>query len=258
MSVTSKVKTAMRLLGSGEFGQFWHLAMRNAHTAVSDTRKVHIGNVAFRMYATANDDQFLIEDEREYRLLEFALNQRLGCVYDIGANVGLHTLFYSHVADRVVAFEPAPAAFARLSDNIRLNNRTNITTMNVALSDRTATLDFLDNGVGQTGTLITSATHAQGFRKIQVPAHRLDDLDLPAPDLLKIDCEGAEMQVLRGAEATLRKHRPKVHLEVHPLLGVSEDEVRAFLTGVGYAIDARKKGDEMHYLCSPQSAAAAT
>jgi len=84
-----------------------------------------------------------------------------------------------------------------------------------------------------------------------VQAYRLDDLELPAPDLIKIDCEGAEMQVLQGAAETLRKHRPVVHLEVHPLLGVSETAVQEFLHSAGYAVEARRKGDEMHYLCSP-------
>ena len=63
------------------------------------------------------------------------------------------------------------------------------------------------------------------------------------------------MQVLRGAAETLRKHRPTVHLEVHPLLGVSEAEVQEFLRSAGYTIDARKKGDEMQYLCDPRNRA---
>jgi FkbM family methyltransferase len=253
MDITSKIKTALRLARSGELGSLWRLARSNLLSLVSDTRRVTIGNIRYRMYATASDDLFLIGDEREYRLLELVASARLGCVFDIGAHLGLHTLFYSAVADRVVSFEPAPQNYARLIDNIRLNGRTNISTWNIALSDQSATLDFLDGGISQTGTLLTNAKHAQGFRKIQVQAHRLDDLDLPAPDLIKIDCEGAEMQVLRGAAETLRKHRPIVHLEVHPLLGVSEAEVQEFLRSAGYTVETRKKGDEMHYLCNPRN-----
>ena len=251
MSIVSKIKTASRLAGSGELGSFWRLAKSNVLGWVSDTRNVRIGSVRFRMYATASDDLFLVADEREHRLLELVSARRLRCVFDIGAHLGLHTLFYSAVADQVVSFEPAPQNYARLVDNVGLNGRTNVSTWNVALSDRSTVLDFLDNRISQTGTLLTNAPHAQGFRKIPVQAYRLDDLDLPAPALIKIDCEGAEMQVLRGAAETLRKHRPVVHLEVHPLLGVSEAEVREFLHSAGYAVQSRQKGDEMHYLCDP-------
>ena len=254
MSVGSKIKTGLRVAGSGELGTFWRLAKNNVLGWVSDTRRVKIGGVCFRMYATRSDDLFLVGDEREHRLLERVSPRHLRCVFDVGAHLGLHTLYYSAVADRVVAFEPAPRNDARLLENVVLNHRTNVSTWNVALSDRTAVLDFLDNGISQTGTLLTQARHAQGFHKIQVQAHRLDDLDLPAPDLIKIDCEGAEMQVLRGASATLRKHRPVVHLEVHPLLGVSEAEVQEFLRLAGYAVQARRKGDEIHYLCDPVEA----
>jgi len=218
---------------------------------MSDTRNVKIGSIRFRMYATPSDDLFLVSDEREERLLEVVSSRHLRCVFDIGAHLGLHTLFYAAIADQVVAFEPAPRNYARLVENLGLNGRTNVSTWNVALSDRSAVLDFLDNGISQTGTLLTNAQHARSFKKIRVRAYRLDDLDLPAPDLMKIDCEGAELQVLRGAAETLRKHRPIVHLEVHPRLGVSEAEVQEFLHSAGYTIQSRQKGDEMHYLCDP-------
>jgi FkbM family methyltransferase len=251
MNIVSKVRTASRLASSGDLGSFWRLAKNNVLSWVSDTRTVRIGSVRFRMYATASDDLFLVGDEREHRLLELVSGTRLRCVFDIGAHLGLHTLFYSAMADKVVSFEPAPRNYARLVDNIGLNGRTNVSTWNVALSDRSTMLDFMDNGISQTGTLLTNAQHAHGFRKIQVQAYRLDDLDLPAPDLIKIDCEGAEMQVLRGAAETLRRHRPVLHLEVHPLLGVSEARLQEFLHSAGYTVQSTQKGAEMHYLCDP-------
>jgi FkbM family methyltransferase len=255
MSFVSKTTTALRIAGSGELENFWRLAKSNVRSWVSDKRTVEIGGLRFRMYATVADDLLRAADEREQGLLEVVSGGRLGCVFDIGAYLGLHTLLYSAVADRVVSFEPAPQNYARLVDNVRLNFRTNVETWNAALSDRSTVLDFLDNGISQTGTLLTNAPHAQGFRKIQVQGHRLDDLDLPAPDLIKIDCEGAELQVLQGAAATLRRHRPALHLEVHPRLGVSEAAVQEFLRSAGYTIQPRQRGDEMHYLCAPRNRA---
>ena len=109
---------------------------------MSDTRNVKIGSIRFRMYATPSDDLFLVSDEREERLLEVVSSRHLRCVFDIGAHLGLHTLFYAAIADQVVAFEPAPRNYARLVENLGLNGRTNVSTWNVALSDRSAVLDF--------------------------------------------------------------------------------------------------------------------
>lgn len=253
MSIVSKVKTSLRLVRAGDLDSLWRLAKDNFLSFVASTRNVKVGGVQFRMYSTPSDDLLLLNDEREHHLLELVSEKHLRCVFDIGSYLGLHALFYSAIADQVVAFEPAPRNYARLLDNLSLNGRTNVSTWNAALSDRSTLLDFMENGISQTGTLLTRAPHTQGFRRVQVQAYRLDDLHLPRPDLIKIDCEGAEMQVLRGAAETLRRYRPVVHLEVHPLLGVSENEVQQFLSSAGYEVQSRRKGDEFHYLCDPLS-----
>jgi len=79
---------------------------------------------------------------------------------------------------------------------------------------------------------------------------RLDDLRLPTPDLIKIDVEGAEMNVLRGARACIQKYTPVVHVEVHQallhLFNTSARQIRDFLTELGYSIEVRRKGT---YIC---------
>jgi FkbM family methyltransferase len=138
--------------------------------------------------------------------------------YDVGANVGAYTLIASKAANgrvKVYAFEPAFANFAQLCYNIQLNNsERNAIPLPVALSDangfaslmlrnlkpgKSAHLSFDGNGAGLAG--------GDHFHQT-VPTWRLDDLiqnlEMEVPNLMKIDVDGAEPEVLRGATDTLR------------------------------------------------------
>ncbi len=143
-----------------------------------------------------------------------ALENRLkksGVFYDIGANIGIFTLPAAYIVGeegRVVAFEAAPANFNRLLENLELNNLTNVTTFGLGLSSEntTATLYRPTNRLGEGGhSLLNTGVPHGGVSTILLA--RLDDLvelwNLPTPDLVKIDVEGAEMDVLTGMSKLL-------------------------------------------------------
>lgn len=139
-------------------------------------------------------------------------------MYDVGANVGSYSFVAAAVLDgkcEVFALEPSSSTFAALSDNVRLNNLSSvIKPLHVALSNKTelAIFNYSDTSAG-------AGLHAVGEAIDQVgggflPAHRqpilafrLDDLievfDLPVPNHLKIDTDGAELRVIQGAEKML-------------------------------------------------------
>jgi FkbM family methyltransferase len=146
---------------------------------------------------------------------------------DCGANIGLYSLYAAALVGgrgRVLAFEPSPREIARLKENIRLNDFKQIDVFPYALSDTdgTTTFNLADAQKAGQNTLGTSFGYADTAcaEQITVPLRRLDDVcageKLPNLRLIKIDVEGAELHVLRGAMHTLKTYRPVLLLEIFP------------------------------------------
>jgi FkbM family methyltransferase len=97
--------------------------------------------------------------------------------------------------------------------------------------------------------------------RTDIPSNTIDDLLLgdvtqAGRVLLKSDIEGAELFMLRGAEQFLLKRKPHLLISVHPTLlpryQQSREDVRQFLTGIGYKIDLLGVDHEEHWWCSPE------
>lgn len=157
---------------------------------------------------------------------------------DIGANVGQHSLALHSNVDRIIAFEPNPAAAARLRMNIERNAIKNIELHEVALGDSDE-MGVLGSGlVGNDGSrsLNWSSNHSSDI-SVQVKAAKsyLNKL-VPketAVDLLKIDVEGHEAKVLSSLSDRLARDRPIIMFELvgKELKGgfASEAELRSTL-----------------------------
>jgi FkbM family methyltransferase len=134
-------------------------------------------------------------------------------VVDVGAHVGYYSLLASVLVGEsgsVHAFEPDRRNARFLRRHVRMNRRSNVTVVEVAVADRTGISEFRTAGGSGTGRL-----DAGGDR--QVPTIRLDDYCSDrgiAPDVLKIDVEGAEVEVLAGAAAVLSSG-PVLFLSTH-------------------------------------------
>jgi FkbM family methyltransferase len=142
---------------------------------------------------------------------------------DLGANEGLYTVFAAQrvgVTGRVWSVEPSKRELTRLHQNIELNGFENIRTIPVALGDMTGFMDMRiaeDEHAGH-NTLGEFVYDTHLARCERVPVRRLDDLlreeGLDRLDVLKVDIEGAEAALLRGATAVLREMRPLILMEV--------------------------------------------
>jgi FkbM family methyltransferase len=135
-------------------------------------------------------------------------------VVEAGANIGAHTLILAQQVGprgRVYAFEPQRVLFQTLCANMALNSLTHVYCRQEALGAAAGTtyVPWLDyNAENNFGGL--SLTHRQGE---PVPVVPLDSLDLPRCDFLKIDVEGMELEVLRGASQTIQRFRPLLYVE---------------------------------------------
>jgi FkbM family methyltransferase len=133
---------------------------------------------------------------------------------DVGANVGYYTLMAASlvgVEGTVLAFEPSPYAFGKLMDTIKRNNLPQIQAVQFGLSDSSRELQLY---IPKTeGNHSPSMVANEGGIPINVPVHRLDDYlkanGIDHVDLMKLDGEGYEPNVIRGASRYLEEG--KIH-----------------------------------------------
>lgn len=182
----------------------------------------------------------------EFRLVP-PLCQRLqeGHLVDVGANLGVYTLLLRAASSLpLIAYEPQPFLFRLLQYNVQRNRLPAVELRNRACGSQVGEIPF---GIGINGAVLESSKAAEGSSKdtardggaaaelpnaeldreaermrqgqaiIQVPVVRLDE-DLAGTSIafLKIDCEGYELEILRGARQILEHQRPVLFLELHP------------------------------------------
>lgn len=155
--------------------------------------------------------------------------QKYDTVIEIGANVGVYTLYFKKVAsihghaNNIYSFEPAREAYRRLLNNIKVNNMSTQNIFNAAVSDQSGIRDFFE----PEGHL-TNGTFDEEFAKIfSVRVAKTHVLSIAAEDivqlikkngttLLKLDVEGAEVNILKALERFIEERRPDIMLEVLP------------------------------------------
>lgn len=178
------------------------------------------------------------------------LLHRRGTLVDVGAHDGLITIPLARLpGSRVLAFEPLPPAFARLQAALRGAFGVappHVECRAVALGDHagqvTLAMPVLD-GVAQEQWASTAKDYAAHLsarvtvERFAVPLMRLDDLAIADLTGMKIDAEGAEYEILRGARDTLLRCRPVLTLEVEERHRQGSTwAVPAFLDALGYDV----------------------
>ncbi len=142
-------------------------------------------------------------------------------VFDIGANVGFLTLTFSKQVKKngkVFAFEPEPKNFKKLQENILLNDFENISLNNFAISSINDKLKLYlsdDNNFG-THSLVNERINSTNY--VTVETKKLDNFvfqnNINKIDWIKIDVEGAEIDVINGAKKVMTEMKPNLIIEV--------------------------------------------
>ena len=140
--------------------------------------------------------------------------------FDVGANIGHHSLFMSDHADRVFSFEPYSVVRSEMERKLNHAHIDNVTIFPVALGDLNENGNFHPpTGANQgTGTLSNNLPDNASTEVLSVPVVRGDDFfaanHLPPITLLKIDVEGFEAKALAGMRETIRRDRPPIFVEI--------------------------------------------
>jgi len=173
--------------------------------------------------------------EREIALLK-ALTQPGDTLIDVGAHIGTHAVpLARHLGPggRLIAFEPQPVMAVLLEANLALNDISSVDVRLAAVGAAPGQLSLPIVDYTQTGQNFggVSLVGAQG--EGAVPVERLDDLGA-RPALIKIDVEGMELDVLKGAATTIMDFQPALYIENYSDPG--NDQVLIWLQGKGYSL----------------------
>jgi FkbM family methyltransferase len=172
-------------------------------------------------------------------------------VFDVGANAGYYTLLAARLAGprgRVIACEPDPRIAAYLRLHVEANRLENVTVVQSAVGAKSGVAQFC-RGKG------TGTGRVSNAGELTVRVRTLDDLARQhgaLPTHVKIDVEGAELDVLHGAHETLNRPRPTIFLSTH---GTHvHDPCCRLLQEYGYFLSAIGGGD---FATAPELLAAA-
>ena len=153
--------------------------------------------------------------EYEKRILFEKEVSKSNVVYDIGAHVGFYTLLASELVGKggkVIAFEPVFRNLKYLKKHLEINQCDNVIVIEAAVSDKSGISHFNEGRNSSMG-------HLSEDGDLTVNTVSIDELvgngKIPAPDYIKIDVEGAELRVLKGAKSTLSNYSPKIFLATH-------------------------------------------
>ena len=168
-----------------------------------------------------------------------------GLLVDVGANIGYYSILWAAARseNRAIAFEANPRALSFLGRNVSKNSLSaRIDIQKAAVGERSGKARFYPGPDDQTGWGGFSLAPGEGC--IEVPVISLDDFFRDDPrhvDILKVDVEGADLWVLKGAAGLLRERKVKnIFFEENSvrsgILGIKPREAQNFLSAMGYRV----------------------
>jgi FkbM family methyltransferase len=189
--------------------------------------------------------------------------ERGDVVWDVGANIGVFSLLAARAvgpSGRVVALEPDARCAAAVGDNATRNGIDWIEVHQVAAAARTGETELIVVRDSLWSRLASVGGHELEVARRVVPGYALDDLPAAPPTLVKIDVEGAELEVLAGMRRLLAEVQPVIVCEMH---GKNEAFCDA-MDAAGYDVvnlngpqPVQRAGGNVHALCVARGRAAA-
>lgn len=196
-------------------------------------------NIAFNISGSYSEkwfsnDKINVWEQETFKIIEKYSNKDNGVYVDIGAWIGPTSIYSSFFYNKVVSIEPDPIAYNRLLENLSVNNITNITTINKALSDSDGFVSIGTNGNfgdSETSMLVSDEKFVNeqwGNREwsnkdenITVETLTLEsilknhNIDAENISLMKMDVEGGELVLVPYLKKFLEEYKPNFHISVH-------------------------------------------
>lgn len=163
-------------------------------------------------------------------------------VLDIGAGIGEFSvdLAKSSPKAKIFALEPFPESFTLLCENLKLNSIQNVTPLALAISSKADNVTLFSNQTNPSANTTVDSVQS-GSESISVPAVSLEDfIQIYAPnglDLIKLDCEGAEFEILLQSNKNVFKKIGGIALEYHNgVTQYTDHNLQSYLEELGYTV----------------------
>lgn len=164
--------------------------------------------------------QYGLYEKNEFKFLTKQLKSSDICI-DVGANIGAYSLFFAKNCRKVISFEPITFNCKLLELSANINFIKNIKLKNVSISDFEGECKFLvANETGLSGIISEDIYKHKNYLKetyndfvkkiITIKSKTIDSFNIKKVDIIKIDVEGAELKVVKGASKTLLRCRPRI------------------------------------------------
>lgn len=226
--------------------------------------RVQVPKYGYQYFCRAGKGDFT--PGRESKIIELFAPAKGDVVVDIGAHVGRYTIISSKRVGpegKVIAVEADRNTYEILDRNIRLNELTNVLALNrAAYSVHTVLKLYQPNDNFSIYDTVMPSRAGTNQSYVEVEAHTLDSIldanGLTAADWIKIDVEGAEYEVLKGATRTLAaNHDTTILMEIHDIQDSEHyGKIIRFMKAFGFEIGFEKSygsGREWHVIFSKQA-----
>lgn len=165
-------------------------------------------------------------------------------IIDVGAHAGLYTMYAKLLPNaNFHAFEPCNITYDLLSGNVKLNGLKNVHCYNMGISS-TSGKSILNTSISSLGlhTMGSNPLRFKDIKPVEIITETLDNLfydkDIPPVKAIKIDTEGWEYHILKGAEKLIKKYKPIIQIEWVPInmqqCGISVKQMTDLLSSIGY------------------------
>jgi FkbM family methyltransferase len=253
-----------------DFGVFWYKSFKVLRPGNSSLLKFRVPKYNYEFYCRVNKDDFKIMTIHEDDIIERFTPKQGDIVVDIGAHIGLYTIISSKrvgTNGKVVAIEADPGNFEMLNRNIKLNRLTNVIPLNYAVYSKETKIKLYlpsgESGFTKYNTIMSDWVNTKD-KFVEVNANTLDYL-LQSKGIreeevnwIKIDVEGAEFEVLKGAHNVLSKSKDiALLMELHGPPNVYRPKVQELLNLYNFKIELEKSYEEngsMHIIVQKSTA----
>jgi FkbM family methyltransferase len=249
------------------FNSFLNKSMRFLHLHNLVLLKIYVPKYDYRFYCRNNNEDYTFMTGHEDDLIKFFIPKEGDTVVDVGAHIGHYTILSSMrvgAGGKVVSIEAHRGNFDMLNRNVKLNHLSNVVTLNYAVFSKETKINLYlpaeESDFTIYNTVMTDRSGKDGEKFVEVDANTLDNLlqqnGIKAEDVnwVKIDVEGAELEVLKGSTSVLSKSKNiALLIEVHG--SHLYEPIKEFIYGFNFKIEFEKTneaGDWRHILARKQ------